>query len=48
MEINQTSSVKWNMKGRKLRSGVNWQGVLKHKRRETDVHKARPLLLKNL
>ena len=31
MEINQPQSVKPKMRGRKLRSGVNWQGVLKQK-----------------
>jgi hypothetical protein len=31
MEINQPSSVESKMKGRKLRSGVNWQGALKQK-----------------
>jgi len=31
MEINQPSSVKSKMRGSNLRSGVNWQGVLKQK-----------------
>jgi len=31
MEINQPSSVKSKMRERNLRSGANWQGVLKQK-----------------
>jgi len=48
VEIIQPGSVKSKMRGRKLRSGVNWQGMLNQKKRETDVHKARSWLLKNL
>jgi hypothetical protein len=31
MEINQPKSIKSKMRGCKLRTGVNWQGVLKQK-----------------
>jgi len=30
MEINQPKKVKLEMRGNKFRSGVNWQGMLKH------------------
>jgi hypothetical protein len=31
MEINQPKKVKLEMRGNKLRSGVDWQGMLKQK-----------------
>jgi len=33
MELNRPKSVQPQMRGRKLSSGVNWQGMLKRKKR---------------
>jgi hypothetical protein len=41
MQINQPKTVELKMGTGKLRSGANWQGVSKQKRRKTNRHKKR-------